>query len=260
MVTKLYGRRISRAISTKMNKVLRTIDPNIGDFIRYSQDHSKKLAIGVYDYSVNHSTFDFTNADVDTTGDTITKPAHGLRTGDAVVLSSAGTLPTGLSTATAYYVIYVSASVIKLASTRANAFAGTAIDITAKTGAGTIVHTLVKGVYGQINLLGNELRIPNGALITRTYYKVYTTFTSTTTDNATIALSLNAANDITTATAIKTAGDIWDAGNVVAGAQTGTEANDLLLTADRELLMTIGTDTLTAGKLKLFVEYIDVEA
>lgn len=260
MMVTLFGRRINSVMEKRLNKILRPVDYQIGTFLKNNQDQRKKLAVGTYDYDVNHTTGTFTNAAVSTTADTITKAAHGFSTGDVLVLSSAGTLPTGFSTATAYYVIYVNSSTFKLASSRANAFAGTNIDITAKTGAADVVHTYHKGIFGAVSLLGNNVKIPDTAIITRTYYKVYTTFTSTTTDNATIALSLNGANDIVTATAIKTAGDIWDAAGVIAGAQDNAVGNMLVLTADRELLMTIGTDTLTAGKLKLFVEYIDTAA
>jgi len=55
--------------------------------------------------------------------------------GDGVRLETTGTLPTGLSTATTYYVIPVSEAEIQLATTYANAFAGTAINLTS-TGSG----------------------------------------------------------------------------------------------------------------------------
>lgn len=256
----LLGRPISDELATKANKILRTIGLNFGSKIQEIQDTSKKIVVGSYDFSADADSFTFVNADVSISGNTITEASHGLVTGDAVVLSSDGTLPTGLSASTAYYVIKVNPNVFKLATTRANAFAGTAIDITAVTGGATPTHTLAKNVFGQINLLDQGVKLPDKALILRTFYLVETTFTSTTTDNATIALSLNAANDITTATAIKTTGDIWDAGSYVAGSQDDAIAHFLKLTADRELLMTVGADTLTAGKLKVFVEYLDVDA
>jgi len=60
-------------------------------------------------------------------------------TGTAVVLTTTGTLPAGLTTATTYFVIKLSGTTCKLASTVALANAGTAIDI---TGTGTGVHTM----------------------------------------------------------------------------------------------------------------------
>lgn len=60
-------------------------------------------------------------------------------TGTEVTLSTTGTLPAGLSTNTLYYIIYQSATTFKLATSLANALAGTAVDIT-DTGSG--VHTV----------------------------------------------------------------------------------------------------------------------
>lgn len=260
-MTTIYGRPVTSALATKMNKILQKIKPAFGTDIRSIQNSAKKIAVGAYDFSVDAADVNFTNDSVSVTANTITTTAaHGLVTGDAVVLTTAGTLPTGLSAATAYYVIKSDTYSFKLATTRANAFAGTAIDITATTGIGTVAHVAHKGIFGAINLLAQGTVIPDGAVVTRTWFEVLTTFTSTTTDNATIALALNTANDIVTATAIKTSGDKWDAAGFVAGAQVNTEATFLKLTANRELLMTVGTDTLTGGKIKVYVEYIDVAA
>jgi hypothetical protein len=70
-----------------------------------------------------------------------TAVAHGLLTGDGPirVANSGGALPTGLAAATDYYVIKIDADTFYLATTRANAIAGTAIDI---TGDGTGTQTL----------------------------------------------------------------------------------------------------------------------
>ena len=68
---------------------------------------------------------------VSTTADTITSTAHRLSTGAKVTYGAAsGTVLGGLSDATAYYVIYVDVNTFKLASSAANALAGTAIDLT----------------------------------------------------------------------------------------------------------------------------------
>lgn len=56
------------------------------------------------------------------------------------VSNAGGALPTGLSTSTDYYVIYIDANNIKLASSKANAISDTAINITAASGGGT--HTV----------------------------------------------------------------------------------------------------------------------
>lgn len=60
-------------------------------------------------------------------------------TGTRVRLTTSGTLPAGLATATDYYVIRVSNTTFELATSYANSIAGTAIDI---TDAGTGTHTV----------------------------------------------------------------------------------------------------------------------
>ena len=70
--------------------------------------------------------------------ETIAITAHGYLTGTKVALTTAGTLPTGL-TATNYWIIRNSANSVSLATSLANALAGTLVDITAE---GTGTHTL----------------------------------------------------------------------------------------------------------------------
>lgn len=81
------------------------------------------------------------------TTDIITSAAHGRVTGERVRLTTTTTLPAGLSLATTYYVIRIDADTFKLASSAANALAGTAVDI---TDTGTGVHT----VSGYENITG----------------------------------------------------------------------------------------------------------
>ena len=82
----------------------------------------------------------FEDTDVNTTFEQITASAHGYKTGLKVRLSTTGVLPGGLAAATDYYVIYNDGNVIQLATSAANAAAGTAIDITSAAGGGT--HTI----------------------------------------------------------------------------------------------------------------------
>ena len=74
-------------------------------------------------------TFDGASA-VDPATDQITVTGHKMETGDEVTLASSNTLPTGLSAGT-YYVIFVDANNIKLATGAELAREGTAVDITA---------------------------------------------------------------------------------------------------------------------------------
>ena len=63
---------------------------------------------------------------------------HGWRTGERILVTEVGTLPTGLSTATQYWVIRISDTTFKLASSHANALAGTVVNL---TGNGTAANT-----------------------------------------------------------------------------------------------------------------------
>lgn len=223
----------------------------------------KRVAVGKYAFSEDYD-FIFEDADVNITNNTINKVRHSLRVGDTVVLSTTGTLPAGLNPATAYYVIPVDEDNISLATSRVNAMSGTAVDITAAAGTGT--HTGKVNVLGSINLLGHKFSsedlipntLPDNALVMRTFYKVKTTFTSAT-DAATIALQLNSANDIITATAISQVPAWNSAQGYILGVQDNTLAKFLELTAERELIMDVAVENLTAGELYVFVEYIEGE-
>ena len=82
----------------------------------------------------------FVDGDVNTSTDRITITGHAfVTTGLKVAATTTGVLPGGLS-ATNYWVIVVDANTIKLASSLANAQAGTNVDITSAAGGGT--HTL----------------------------------------------------------------------------------------------------------------------
>lgn len=72
--------------------------------------------------------------------DIVTHNTPRLEWGTRVRFTTTGTLPTGLVVGTDYYVIYWTEGECKLASSYANAVAGTAISITTGTGSG--VHTM----------------------------------------------------------------------------------------------------------------------
>jgi hypothetical protein len=98
------------------------------------------------DMSATPATKNFDPADVNTGTEEITEVAHGYVTGDTILFSNTGGgLPTGLSAATTYYVIKVSANVFKVASSLAYAYAGTAVNITGQ-GTGTH-HVVLDGPY-----------------------------------------------------------------------------------------------------------------
>ena len=101
--------------------------------------------------------------------------------------------------------------------------------------------------------------IPDNAIITRAWYDVTTTFTSAG-DLATIALHVEGANDIVTATAINAGGDIWDAPagpwNALDTIVDGTLAAYIKMGANRTVTATVATEDLTAGVLYLYLSYV----
>lgn len=82
----------------------------------------------------------FATTDVNTSTDTITETSHNYYTGLVGQVSSSGSLPGGLSTSTDYYVIKLTANTYQLASSLANANAGTAVNLTS-VGSGTHTFT-----------------------------------------------------------------------------------------------------------------------
>lgn len=92
--------------------------------------------------------FEFT---ADESTDLLTVPnVEFLHTGDEVAFATTNALPSPLMTSTPYYVIQISSTTIKVASSLNNAHAGTAIDITTNgTGIQTIFSTLTTRTNGQ---------------------------------------------------------------------------------------------------------------
>ena len=98
--------------------------------------------------TVNDVTFNGVG-DVDGSANTITLTGHSYVTGDAVVYDTgAETAIGGLSNTTVYYIIYEDTNTVKLASSYANAKAGTEIDITSDgTGTATFHKRLIAAVF-----------------------------------------------------------------------------------------------------------------
>lgn len=81
-----------------------------------------------------------TGCTIEADDDTVTKAAHGLVTGDPIQFSAlVGGV--GLSTATRYFAIRAAANTFKVATTRANALAGTAVNITTDYSDATVAIT-----------------------------------------------------------------------------------------------------------------------
>ncbi|TSD86028.1 hypothetical protein FFK22_024735 [Mycobacterium sp. KBS0706] len=96
----------------------------------------------------------------DAATDQITAVAHGMATGEGpFYLTTTGALPTGLAANTKYWAILVGANVLKLATSKANALAGAAIDITT---AGSGTNALSRGRYLAIPANVPRVRITAG--------------------------------------------------------------------------------------------------
>ena len=102
-----------------------------------------------YDIPTSHLDKTFAASAVDTSAETITIASHTLITGNPVTYQEGASAVAGLTDNTVYYVINVDDNTIKLATTRLNAKAGTAINLTSQ-GSGT--HTLE---VPTVTLLGN---------------------------------------------------------------------------------------------------------
>jgi hypothetical protein len=136
------------------------------------------------------------------------------------------------------------------------------IDI-AETGTLTAADVVKTGVF-----------IPEGALLVRAWYHVHTTFTGGGADAATIKLGTTSNDDnMVAAIAISAANPgVWDEGArgtligadimaTVAGdtailAAARTAAAMVAVTVDEEILMTTGANTVTDGKMTIYVEYV----
>jgi hypothetical protein len=149
-------KKVSHNIVTATNGTTITFDLSQGDIQQVTLGGNRTLAISNYSQGqcfILHLRQDstgsrtvtwfsfpstFTTSDVNTSTDVITV-GRNIPTGTPIIFTSTGTLPTGLTSGTTYYAINNSSTTIKVASSLANAQAGTAIDITG-TGSGT--HTI----------------------------------------------------------------------------------------------------------------------
>ena len=87
---------------------------------------------------------------VSTTNNTITLSSHGLSTGDPVYYYAASNIIGGLDNSTLYYAIAADSNTIKLATTAANATAGTAISLTSAPSSNTTQY-----IYQGVNISSN---------------------------------------------------------------------------------------------------------
>lgn len=82
-----------------------------------------------------------------------TSTAHGLKTGDKIRLTTTGSLPTGLSTGTDYYIVRTGADTMNFCPTLADALAGTNKIATSGAGSGTHTWVIQPTTTGNLTLL-----------------------------------------------------------------------------------------------------------
>ena len=109
------------------------------------------------------------------------------------------------------------------------------------------------GAVGNVTLRGDS--IPSGAVILNCYIKVETAADSG--GSATIALNAESAGDLRAAAAFNAAP--WSSTGTKIGSQSPTTA-PITTTAKRNLVATIATAALTAGKFTVVVEYFEFAA
>jgi hypothetical protein len=120
---------------------------------------------------------------------------------------------------------------------------------------------------------GMGVYIPKGGIVVAAWYEVVTTFTSAGSNAGTIALSVSGAGDLVTGIAISDASTVYAAG--MRGCKPGSVAEATVagdtqilsaariaatfigpVTAEKELTATVAVDALTAGKLILYVQFV----
>jgi hypothetical protein len=108
------------------------------------------------------------------------------------------------------------------------------------------------GAVGSMNLLdenGDLFTLPSGAIITQVYIDIITACVSTSNDG-TIALKANVANDLLSAV------DADTLSGITAGVPVGTAATMVKCTAARNIVLSIAVHALTAGKFDVYIDYV----
>tara|TARA_R110002020_G_scaffold45737_2_gene130645 strand:+ start:9134 stop:9667 length:534 start_codon:yes stop_codon:yes gene_type:complete len=108
---------------------------------------------------------------------------------------------------------------------------------------------------GAVSAIDLGVTIPDNAIIVGGFIEVVTTCTTASTDGGTMAISVEGANDIVTATAVSAGGNIWDAGlHDIIPDSTGSTA--VKTTQARNVTATIASHAFTDGKFNVWLEYV----
>jgi hypothetical protein len=137
-------------------------------------DTGKSISRKFISFTANSTT-------VSTTNDTITINSHGKSTGDPVYYFTESNAIGGLTTDKLYFIIATDSNTIKLASTSANATAGTPIDLTTAPGTNTTQY-----IFDGVNIATDVVYSANHGLSTgdHFYYRLGGAALSGITNNA----------------------------------------------------------------------------
>lgn len=103
---------------------------------------------------------------------------------------------------------------------------------------------------------GLGVTIPDKAVVVGGFQDCITGFTSANTNNGTVAISVQSANDIQAAAAVSGAPYSTTGLKAIVPKANTPESTGIKLTAAREVTATVGTSALTAGKLVVFLYYV----
>ncbi len=157
---------------------------------------------------------------------------------------------------------------IEIPSGAALTVAGVTVDATTLSGSGTGLGILrmAKATFNPSATAGQRtvaphglgVTLPDNALVVGGFIEILTTFADGASDNATIALSVEGANDIVSAIAISDVSNVWDAGKQAIIPKANTpELTAIKLSAAREITATVAVHALTAGKATIFLYYVE---
>lgn len=111
---------------------------------------------------------------------------------------------------------------------------------------------------GTVGAHGLGVDIPDNAVIIDGVIDVITTLSDNDDDSATLAISVEGADDIVAATAISDGSDIWDEG-LQAIVPDGAAANMVKTTSAQEITATVDDDEIDVGKLWVILRYVITE-
>lgn len=122
-------------IVSRNDNVIDQVTYTYNSTVSFEADDIDQGSVQVVCTDVTPGVKTFTDTDVSAANNTVTIASHGYETGLKVVTTTSGTAPGNLGAGT-YYIVKVDANTIKFATSAANAFAGTVVDISNAGGVG----------------------------------------------------------------------------------------------------------------------------